>query len=109
VLVAAVSVSAADVARAQNAAIVPKSPVHPQSVRDAARDKTPIYVRVINMSGERRQVFVGKLRVDLPMAQPVSLVWMPGDLMHVVSDTNSRVDERICVPRADSTNSVVVH
>jgi hypothetical protein len=101
-------ISAVDAARAQNASIVSKPPVRSQSASDAVKDTTTFHLTVINMSGQRRQALVGKLRVDLPIGQAVGLDWTPGDMLHVVSDTDSRVNERINVSRADAVHAVAV-
>ena len=104
----AASVSAVDAAKAQNAAIVPKSPVHAQSTSDAVKDRGLLHLTVINLSGQRRQVVVGKLRIDLPIGRAVGLDWTAGDMLHVVSDTDSRVNERINVSRADMAGAVAI-
>jgi hypothetical protein len=108
VLMVAASVSAAGAARAQNASIVPKSPVHPQSAGEAVKDNRLFHLTVINLSGQRRQVFVGKQRVDLPVGRAVGLDWTPGDTLHVVSDTDSRVNERINVSQAEMRRAVAI-
>ncbi len=108
VLMVAASVSAVDSVKAQNAAIVPKSPVHTQSTSDAVKDRGPLHLTVINLSGQRRQVVVGKLRIDLPIGRAVGLDWTAGDTLHVVSDTDSRVNERINVSRADMAGAVAI-
>ena len=108
VLMVAVSVAAVDVARAQNAAILPRSPAHAQSASEAVRDNGLFHLTVINISGQRRQVFAGKERIDLPIGRAVGLDWMPGDTLHVVSDTDSRVKERINVSRADAAHAVAI-
>jgi hypothetical protein len=101
VFVVGVSVSAAGVAGGQNAYIVPRPPVHSQSAIGADKDDRAFNLTVINMSGQRRQVMVGKRRLDLPIGEVVVLKWTPGDLLHVTSDTDSHVDKEICVsPRA---------
>jgi hypothetical protein len=104
----AASVSGVDAARVQNAAIVPKSPVHPQSASEAVKDTRLFHLTVVNVSGQRRQALVGKEQVDLPIGRAVGLDWMPGDALHVVSDTDSRVNERISVSRADAAHVVAV-
>jgi hypothetical protein len=109
VLIVTASVSAMAAARAQNAAIVPRPSVHAQSASDAVKDTRLLHLTVINVSGQRREVFVGKERVDLPVGQAVGLDWTPGDVLHVVSDTDSRVNERISVSRADAAHAVAIH
>ena len=108
VLLVAASVSAVDAARAQNATIVPKPSVHAQSASEAMKDTRLFHLTVINISGKRRQVFAGKERVDLPVGRAVGLDWTPGDTLHVVSDTDSRVNERISVSRADAAHAVAI-
>jgi hypothetical protein len=108
VLIVAASVSAIGAARAQNAAIVPRPSVHAQSASNAGTDTRLLHLTVINVSGQRRQVFVGKERVDLPVGQAVGLDWTAGDVLHVVSDTDSRVNERISVSRADAAHAVAI-
>ena len=108
VLIVAVSASAIDAARAQNAAIVPKSPVHPQSASDRVKDSRLFHLTVVNISGERRQVLVGKEQIDLPIGRAVVLDWTPGDTLHVASDTDSRVNERISVSRADAAHAIAI-
>lgn len=108
VLVAAMSASALYIARAQNASIVPKPPAHSQSASGALRDNRMFYFTVINMSGQSRQALVGKERVDLPVAQEVVLKWRAGDVLHVISDTNSRVDEWVSISRADAAHVVAI-
>ena len=107
VLVVAASVTAVE-ARAQNAAIVSKPPVHAQSASDAVKDRRLLRLTVINVSGQRRQVFAGKERIDLPIGRAVGLDWTAGDVLHVVSDTDSRVNERISVSRADAAHAVAI-
>ena len=107
-LLVAASVSVSGAARAQNAVIVPKPPAHAQSASDAVKDARLLHLTVINISGQRRQVFVGKERVDLPIGRAVGLDWTAGDVLHVVSDTDSRVNERISVSRADAAHAVVI-
>ena len=103
----AVSVTAVEAA-AQNAAIVPKPPVHLQSASGAVKDTRLLRLTVINISGQRRQVFVGKERIDLPVGRAVGLDWTSGDTLHVVSDIDSRVNERISVSRADMAHAVAI-
>src|ERR1700742_372458 len=102
------SVCAAGAARAQNAAIVPSSAVHRQSASEGVRDSRQFHLTVINVSGQRRQAFVGKERVDLPIGRAVGLDWTAGDVLHVVSDTDSRVNERISVSRAEAAHAVAI-
>jgi hypothetical protein len=100
-LAVGVSVSAAGVAGGQNAYIRPRPAVHLQNAIAAAKDDRAFNLTVINMSGQRRQVMVGTRRLDLPIGEVVVLKWTPGDLLHVTSDTDSHVNEEICVsPRA---------
>ena len=106
-LMVAASVTAVE-ARAQNAAIVPKPPVHSQNATEAVKDRKLFHLAVINVSGERRQVFAGKERIDLPIGRVVGLDWTAGDVLHVVSDTDSRVNERISVSRADAAHAVAI-
>ena len=106
-LMVAASVTAVE-ARAQNAAIVPKPPVHSQSASEAVKDRRLLRLTVINISGQRRQVFVGKERIDLPVGRAVGLDWTPGDTLHVVSDIDSRVNERISVSRTDAAHAVAI-
>ena len=93
---------------AQNAAIVPRPSVPSQSASEAVKNTKLFHLTVINLSGERRQVFVGKERIDLPIGRAVGLDWTPGDTLHVVSDTDSRVNERINVSREDMAHAVAV-
>src|ERR1700748_2240375 len=102
------SVSAAGAARAQNAAIVPSSAVHRQSASEGVRDSKQFHLTVINVSGQRRQAFVGKERVDLPGGRAGALGWESGDVLHVVSDADSRVNERISVSRTDAAHEVAI-
>jgi hypothetical protein len=108
VMMVAANASAMGAARAQNAAIVPRPSVHAQSASGAVKDATLFHLTVINISGQRRQVFVGKERVDLPVGRAVGLDWTAGDVLHVVSDTDSRVNESISVSRADAAHAVVI-
>ena len=108
VMMVAANASAMGAARAQNAAIVPRPSVHAQSASGAVKDATLFHLTVINISGQRRQVFVGKERVDLPVGRAVGLDWTAGDVLHVVSDADSRVNERISVSRADAAHAVVI-
>ena len=106
-LMVAASVTAVE-ARAQNAAIVPRSPVHSQSASEAVKKTKLFHLTVINISGQRRQVFVGEERIDLPVGRAVGLDWTPGDTLRVVSDIDSRVNERISVSRTDAAHAVAI-
>ena len=108
VMMVAANVSAMGAARAQNAVIVSRPSVHAQSASDAVKDARLLHLTVINLSGQRRQVFVGKERVDLPVGRAVGLDWTAGDVLHVVSDADSRVNERISVSRADAAHAVAI-
>ena len=102
------TVSATGAARAQNPAIVPSSAVHRQSASEGVTDSKQFHLTVINVSGQRRQAFVGKERVNLPVGRAVGLDWTAGDVLHVVSDADSRVNERIGVSRADAAHEVAI-
>ena len=106
-LMVAASVTAFE-ARAQNAAIVPRPSVHSQSASEAVKKTKLFHLTVINISGQRRQVLAGKERIDLPVGRAVGLDWTPGDTLHVVSDIDSRVNERISVSRADMAHAVAI-
>jgi hypothetical protein len=95
-------------AGAQNAAIVRKPSVHVQSASDAVKDSRQLHLTVINVSGQRRQALVGKQWIDLPIGRAVGLDWTPGDTLRVVSDTDSRVNERINVSRADAAHAIAI-
>jgi hypothetical protein len=71
--------------------------------------KERLYVTVINMSGQPRQAILGKSKVDLPMAQHVSLPVCPGDALRIVSDTNSKIEERFVISEQDAARILIVH
>ena len=72
------------------------------------KDSRPLHLMGINLSGQPRQVLVGKQRIDLPIGRAVGLDWTAGDTLHVVSDTDSRVNARITVSRADAAHAVSI-
>ena len=81
-----------------------QSPPAKASLRKPALER----VTLINMSGKDCKACLGKLRVDLPVAQPVVLQLRLGDTLRVVSDTDSNLDERFLITEADATRSVAV-
>ena len=106
--VVGVSTSAMCSAGAQNTYIVARSSVRAQDARSAAKARAPIHVSVINLSGQRRQAIVGKQRIELPVGQAIGLEWTPGDTLHVMSDTDSRVNEQVRVSQADAAQVIAI-
>jgi hypothetical protein len=70
--------------------------------------KERINVTVINMSGKSRQAAFGPLKTDLPVAQRVVLQLRPGETLRIVSDSDSRIEERFVVSWRDATRVLVV-
>jgi hypothetical protein len=67
-----------------------------------------LLVTVINMSGKSRQAALGGSKVDLPEAQRVVLQVCAGDMLRVVSDTNTKVEERFVISKQDAGRILIV-
>jgi hypothetical protein len=70
--------------------------------------KEPLYITVINMSGQPRQAALCDSNVDLPVAQRVVLEIRPGDTLRVVSSTNSKIEERFVISERDAARLLIV-
>lgn len=67
-----------------------------------------VRITVVNMSGQKRQLVTTTGRVTVPVGGRVELNTHVGCHVQVVSDMDSRVDERVCVgPLAQSTPFVL--
>jgi hypothetical protein len=67
--------------------------------------KERIFVTVVNMSGQSRQAAFGPLKINLPVAQRVVLFLNLGETLRIVSDSNSKIEERFVVSRKDATRT----
>ena len=63
----------------------------------------PVYLVLVNMSAQRRQIRVKTGVVDLPAGVWVAVESRVGETLYIVSDTNTTFDERIAVKRGDDT------
>lgn len=80
-----------------NGAVAARADV-PPVVREANR---PVYLVLVNMSVQRRQVRLKTGLVELPVGEWVTVELQAGETLHIVSDSNNRVDERIAVQPGD--------
>jgi phosphoserine phosphatase len=79
-----------------------------ETPRTNSNVKERLYVTVINMSGQSRQVAIGDSKIDLPVAQRVTLPVRSGDTLRVVSNTNAKIDERFVISERDAARIIVV-
>jgi hypothetical protein len=63
----------------------------------------PVYLVLVNMSAQRRQIRVKTGLIDLPVGVWVAVESRVGETLYIVSDTNTTFDERIAVKRGDDT------
>jgi hypothetical protein len=68
----------------------------------------PFRVTVINLSGKSRQSIVGESKIDLPVAERVTLWVRVGDTLRVVSDTDSNISERFVISERDAAHVMAV-
>jgi hypothetical protein len=61
----------------------------------------PVYVVLVNMSAQRRQIRVKTGVLDLPAGLWVTVESRVGETLYIVSDTNTAFDERITVKPGD--------
>ena len=61
----------------------------------------PVYLVLVNMSAQRRQIRVKTGVFDLPAGVWVAVESRVGETLYIVSDTNTSFDERIAVKRGD--------
>jgi hypothetical protein len=78
------------------------------SSQSKTEPKERIYVTVINMFGKSRQAALGPLKTDLPVAQRVVLHLHPGETLRIVSDSDSRIEERFVISWRDAIRVLVV-
>ncbi len=68
--------------------------------------RRPIRLSLVNMSAQPRQVRLKSGDVDLPVGQCVAIESPIGATLHIVSSTDSSVDERILIKCGDDARYV---
>jgi hypothetical protein len=91
------------VARGLGVSGPPVSASHSHAAATGEQTPVPVHLTVVNMSGKRRQLILGKTALDLPVGQSVGLRCSTGDFFIVVSDTDSRVMLRHKITQSDAT------
>ncbi len=79
-----------------------------QATRTDSNVKKRLYVTVINMSSQPRQVPKGDSKINLPVGRSVTLEVRFGSTLRVVSDTNPNIDERFVMSERDAARILVV-
>jgi len=79
-----------------------------RSSSTASPARLPVYVILVNMSGNAREVRVGTSRISLPVGQRVPLTVHNGEALAVTSATDSKVDRTLLVQTADNGRTIGV-
>lgn len=81
---------------------------NPESAAASQTAPDQIFVTVANLTGQSRQALLGDSRIDLPIAQRITLRAHPGDTMRIVSSVNSKVYASFVLSKKDEARIITI-